>query len=159
MVAGTHTDVVLIQNLGDVVWMHRAVFDAQDAAAAGWFGRTVDDDLVAVTFGQRPHRIRGELGFMFSHDVHADGVEVVDGGSEADGLADHRRPGFELPGELVRGESLFGHLKDHLAAAEEGGHGLEELFAGPEHADAHGAQHLVAGERHEIGAHLLHIGR
>ena len=49
-------------------------------------------------------------------------------------------------------------VADHLAAAEEGGHGLEQVLAAPEHADAGRAAHLVAGEAVEVGAQLGHVG-
>ena len=59
---------------------------------------------------------------------------------------------------LVGGEALLGDLEDHLAAAEERWHRFEDLGSRPEHADAHGAEHLVAGEDDEVGAHRLHVG-
>ena len=67
-------------------------------------------------------------------------------------------PASNFHGMLVGGEPVLGDLEDHLAATEERGHGVEQLGAAPEHTDAHGAQHLVAGEDDEVGAHGLHVG-
>ena len=63
-------------------------------------------------------------------------VEVVDGGAQADGRRDVRRAGLELVGDLVEGGVPQVHGADHLAAAHEGRHGLEELAACPERAGA-----------------------
>ena len=48
---------------------------------------------------------------------------------------------------------------DHAAAAEERRHGVEQLFAAVEHADAGGAEHLVAAEGEEVGAEGEDVGR
>ena len=47
---------------------------------------------------------------------------------------------------------------DHVAAAEERRHRVEDLHPAPQHADAGRAAHLVAGERDEVGAPRLHVG-
>ena len=89
--------------------------------------------------------------------VHADAVEVVDRGAEPDRLGDGHRPGLELPGDVVGREAVLAHVADHLAAAEERGHGLEELRAGPEGADGGRAEHLVAGDAHEVRVPLADV--
>ena len=66
-------------------------------------------------------------------------------------------PGLELPGHLVGGEAVDGDLGDHLAAAHERRHRLEQLAAGPEGADAGGAAHLVGREGDEVGVPRLHV--
>ncbi len=48
---------------------------------------------------------------------------------------------------------------DHVAAAEERGHRVEELHPPPQHPDAGRPAHLVAGERDEVGVPRLHVGR
>ena len=95
---------------------------------------------------------------MLAHGVHAEALEVVDGGAEPDRFGDRRRAGLELPRELVGREPLLGDVEDHLAAGEERRRGLEHLGGAPEHADAGGAAHLVAGEGDEVGAPGLHVG-
>ena len=96
---------------------------------------------------------------MLADRVHAEGGDVVDRGAEPDGLGDRRRAGLELPGDLVGREAVDGDLGDHLAAAHERGHGLEQLAPGPQRADAGRAAHLVGGERHEVGVPGLHVDR
>ena len=51
------------------------------------------------------------------------------------------------------------HGADHLAAAHEGRHRLEQLPARPERTGAGGPEHLVARERVEVGADRLHVDR
>ena len=77
---------------------------------------------------------------------------------EADGLGDRRRAGLELPRDVVGRPAVGADVADHLAAAEEGGHGLEQLLPGPEGADAGRPAHLVAGEAVEVTAQLGHVG-
>ena len=55
-------------------------------------------------------------------------------------------------------------VEDHAAAAEERRHRLEQLPASPQHADAGGSAHLVAGEGQEVdievgdvGGHVGHV--
>ena len=96
---------------------------------------------------------------MLAHGVHAEPAEVVDRRAEPDDLGDGRSARFELPRDVVGGEPVEAHVSDHLAAAQERWHGVEDLAAAPKHADARRAAHLVATERQEVGAELVHIGR
>ena len=91
--------------------------------------------------------------------VHADCLDVVDRGAEADGLDDGRRAGLELPRQVVRGEAVEADVADHLAAAEERRHRVEQLVAGPQRADPGRAEHLVRREGDEVGVPRLHVGR
>ena len=50
-------------------------------------------------------------------------------------------------------------LFDHAAAAEEGRHAIEQVFAAIEHADAGGAEHLVAAEGEKIDIASADIDR
>ena len=68
-------------------------------------------------------------------------------------------PGLELPRHLVGDVAVLADVEDHLAAAEERRHRLEQLGAGPEAADAARAEHLVAGEPDEVGVPRLHVDR
>ena len=75
------------------------------------------------------------------------------------GLGDRGRAGLELPGHVVRGEPVLADVADHLAAAEERGHRLEQLAPGPQRADAGRSEHLVRGDRDEVGVPVLHVDR
>ena len=90
--------------------------------------------------------------------VHADAREVVDRGAESDHLDDRRRARFELPRDLLRHPAVEADVEDHLAAAEERRHLLEQLFARPQRADAGRAAHLVTGEAEEVAAELGDVG-
>ena len=89
---------------------------------------------------------------------HADALEEVDGRAEADHLDDRRRAGLELGRQLGGGEAVEAHVGDHVAAAEERRHRVEQRLAAPQHADAGRAAHLVAAERDEVGVPGLHVG-
>ena len=70
---------------------------------------------------------------------------------------DRRRAGFELGGQLGGREAVGPDAVDHAAAAEERRHGVEQFFAAVEHADAGGAEHLVAAEGEEVGAEFADV--
>ena len=85
-------------------------------------------------------------------------LEEVDRSMQADGLGDRRGSGLELGGHFGRGEAIHPHVGDHVAAAEERRHGVEQRLASPQHADARRTAHLVAAEGHEVGIPGLHVG-
>ena len=94
---------------------------------------------------------------MFGDRVEADRLEVGDGGTEPDGLADGGSAGLELPRDVVDSEAVQPDIADHLAAAEERRHRLEQLLACPQDADAGRAEHLVAGEGEEVDTEAAHV--
>ena len=67
-------------------------------------------------------------------------------------------PASNLAGSSAGREAVEADVGDHVAAAEERRHGLEQLLAAPQHADARRAAHLVGREGDEVGAHGLHVG-
>ena len=85
--------------------------------------------------------------------------EVVGGDAEADRGGDVRRAGLELPGDRVPLGPAQVDLADHLAARQERRHRLEQLAPRPQRARPHRRQHLVAAERVEVAAELLHVDR
>ena len=95
---------------------------------------------------------------MCPHGVHTQAFQVPHCSAEADDLCDGRGARLELVRHRVGPEALLGDVEDHLAAAEERRHGVEQLRAGPQHADTGRTAHLVPGEHHEIGAQGTHIG-
>ncbi len=117
--------------------------------------RAVYRDVVEL--GQPVVGVLGEE-FLVGLDVlHADVVEVVDGGVQRHALCDGRRSGLELPREVLPRRVLVGDRPDHVAAVEVRLHRLEEVLFPVERADARRAAHLVAGERVEVAAHRLHV--
>ena len=81
-------------------------------------------------------------------------VQVIDRRAEPDRGHDRRRAGFELGRQLGRREAVAPDAADHAAAAEERRHGVEQFLAAVEDADAGRAEHLVAAEGEEVGAHF-----
>ena len=107
---------------------------------------------------ERVERVAGQPHLVLAYGRHAEGGHVVDRRAESDRLDDRLGAGLELPRHVVRGEAVEAHVADHLAAAEERRHLLEQLPAGPERADPGRAAHLVRGERGEVGVPRAHVG-
>ena len=84
--------------------------------------------------------------------VQADLAQVVDGRAQAGRLRDRHRARLELVRRRRERRALHPDGLDHLAAAEERRHLLQQFPAPPEHADAGRAAHLVPGEAEEVGA-------
>ena len=84
--------------------------------------------------------------------VHPDVAQVGDGRRQPHGLGDGRRARLEAGRRRRRPEGVELHVEDHAAAAEEGRHGLEQLGAAPQDADAGRAHHLVGREGEEVDA-------
>ena len=62
--------------------------------------------VVGEAVAQRVERVAGEPHLVVAHRVHAERVEVVDGGAEADRLGDRLRAGLELPRDVVGREAV-----------------------------------------------------
>ena len=117
------------------------------------------EDVEAVDFAESFVGVAGEFVFVAGDFVEADRVEVIDRGAERDGGGDRRRAGFEFGRQLGGREAVGPDAVDHAAAAEERRHRVEQFFAAVEHADAGGAEHLVAAEGEEVGAELADVRR
>ena len=61
--------------------------------------------------------------------------------------------------QLCKDRALAGDGLYHLAAGEEGRHGVQQLLASVQHSDAHGAVHFMAGEGQKVRAQRLHVHR
>ena len=66
-------------------------------------------------------------------------------------------PASNFHGSAFQRDSKKSTARDHVAAAEERRHLLEQLAAGVQHADAGRPVDLVAGEAVEVGAERLHV--
>ena len=91
--------------------------------------------------------------------VRSDRLDVVDRHAEPDGAGDVRRAGLELVRQRVPRRLLEGDGADHVAAALERRHRLEQRFLAVEHADAGRAVQLVAGGDVEIAVERLDVDR
>ena len=121
--------------------------------------RALHRDALAEAVRQRAEGVAGEHLLVVVDRVDADGLEVVDCGAEPGGLDDRHRAGFELPGNFVRCVAVLADVEDHLAAAEERRHRLEQLGSGPEPTDTARPEHLVASEADEVGVPVRDIDR
>src|SRR4051812_43905320 len=88
-------------------------------AAAGEIGRAVD--LEALDTAQPLDGVPDDVAGVVPYRVHAEALQVVHGGAQADRLGDRRRAGLE-PRRRVRVAALEPvDLGDHVPATEEGG--------------------------------------
>ena len=121
--------------------------------------RCAADDAQAVDPVQFLGGVRQQFGLAGFHVRHAQRVQVVHGRAQPDETGDVGRAGFEPVRRVVEHRAVEAHFLDHLAAADEGRHGLQVFLARPQRAGAGGAAHLVAGERVEIAADRGDIDR
>ena len=141
---------------GDVVRVEPVERERDDAATAL---RRGPEDHEIGNLPKSLHRGRRELAVVGEHSVHAEPRQVLHRGAESHGLGDRHRAGFELPGQLVPLRLAELHFADHLAAAQEGRHLLQQLAPPPQRADAGRPEHLVAGEGDEVGPDRPHVHR
>ena len=145
VVAGADGDAVRVEQRADVVrvpaleverddgdLLRRFAHDGESFDGLEAFGRRGEQDLLV--------RVRGLL------DRH----HVFQGDAEGDGAGDVRRTGFETLRGLAESGAGEVDLADHVAAELVRRHGVEQLRAAPEHADAGRSEGLVAGEGVEV---------
>ena len=143
MVAGSYAHGVFVEHLADVVGVDAVEEERDGAAADRRVERSEDPERVGEALGERVERVAREPHLVVAHRGHAERGHVVDGGAEADRLGDRLRARFELPRHVVGGEAVEADVADHLAAAEERRHLLEQRLARPERTDAARPAHLV----------------
>ena len=131
--------------------------ERDERAAALGVGRAVDLDVLDRR--QALQRVGGDLLLVLAHGVHADLGQPVDRGPEPDRLGDLRRAGLELPRQLDPGGRVALDLLDHVAAADERRHLLEQLEPAVQHADPGRPVRLVAGPRVEVGVDRGQVDR
>ena len=153
VVAGADADALAVAQLGDVVGVHARQLERDHAAAPVGVRRA--EDPQALDLRQALERVGREVALVGAHPLHPDLGQVVDRRAQSDALGDRRGAGLELPRQLVPGGGVEVDARDHVAAAEERPHRLEQLAAAVQHADAGGAECLVAGPGVEVGAELV----
>ncbi len=139
----------------DVVRVHSVDRERDDAAAPVGVGGPEHADALHV--GQPLERVGGELALVGADVLHPEPGQVVDRRAKPHALGDRRGAGLELPGQLVPGRGVELHLRDHVAAAEERPHRLEQLATAVQHADAGRPERLVTGPDVEVRAELGHV--
>ncbi len=155
VVAAAEGEAVFVGEGDDVVRVHIGKREA-DEAAAGLAGARADD-ADAGDRGEFFHRDGAEMVVVGGDNFAADGVYVVAGGAEGDGIGDVGRAGFVALGGGFPVGAFVGDGDDHAAAGFVGREFVEEGAAAVEDADAGGAAHFMAGEGEEIAAERLHI--
>src|SRR5829696_5087836 len=79
--------------------------------------------------------VGGQVALVRDDVVDPERGEPLDRGAEPGGLGERRRAGLELPGQRVPARLLPVDRRDHVPAAEERRHLLEQLAPPVEHAD------------------------
>ena len=158
VVAGADGNAGTVQHLGHVVGVDARDVEWDDPAPQPGIERAVQVHI-RVLGHQLDQGIADQLELVLADAAHAQCAEVVRGRAEADLGRDVRRPGLELPGDLVELGPAEVDFSDHLAAGQERGHRLEQLPAGPQRTRAGRGEHLVPGEDVEVGADRLDVDR
>ena len=124
--ATTHGHAPAVEQLHHVVWVY-IVQDEGDRSPTA-VGAVGAQDAHTLDVSQLSEQVLDELTLMSGDVVHAQGADVVDGGTQPDGLGDRRSSGLE-PLRRV-GVRAAAHLDDfdHLAASFAGNR-LAELAA------------------------------
>ena len=138
-VLGTVNDIPPLVAAARAVGAHVLVDASQAAPHLAIDVQAWDADFVAITahkmlgpsVTERVEGVARQALLVRVDRVHADPLEVPDRRSPADGFGDGGGAGLELPRQVVRGEPDLGGVPDHLAAAEERRHRLEELAPAP----------------------------
>ncbi len=145
MVAGADGDAVRIEQRADVVRM--AAFDIE-RDHGDLLGRLAHD---GQTFdGLEAFRRRGEQDLLMRMRGGLDGHEVFQRDTETDGAGDIGRAGFEALRSGAESGASEVDLADHVPSELVRRHGVEQLRATPEHADAGRTEGLVPGEGKEV---------
>ena len=127
----------------------------REAAAVLELGRAVQRQS-----GDRPQpldRVARDVARVLPDGVHAEAGQVVDGGAEPDRLGDRHRARLEARGRLGALGLVVADARDHVPAAEERRHRLEQLAAPVQDADAGRPVGLVAGPGVEVRAQRRHV--
>ena len=153
VMAGAHRDALAIQQRRHVVRMRPIQRERHHAAAI----LRPAQDVHALDRVEPRQRVIDQRCLMRGDRVVADRLHVIDRRLQSDAFQDRRRARLELVRHLGPGGTLVRHRRDHLAAAEERRHRVEQLATSPQHADARRAIQLVPGEGVEIAVQRLHI--
>ena len=155
MLADAHRDAVLVEHGARVVRVDAVQGEGDD----GGFVRCGADEAQAGQFGKRlfcggaqGFFVRAEVGDVF-------GGKPVQRGAEADDFDDGRRACFKFGGRRGVEGALEADAQDHVAAALVGRHGVKQVVAAVEDADAGRPVVFVRGEGEEVAAEGLHVHR
>ena len=131
MVARSHADAELVEHLSDVVGVDARHVQAHDTASISRIGWTDNPHATIELQGQAGERVAGQIPFVRDNIVHAESLEVLHGGVEADRFCDRWRAGLESRGTVGGGVAVDANVGNHAAAAEKGGHDCEQFRASP----------------------------
>src|SRR5665213_586648 len=144
VMAGADTDALLVEDLRDVMGVHVTECERDHARAIRSSRRWSKDRELFEGVGQGCDGVRGERALVLGDRFEANRFQVVHRRTEPYRFGDRGGACLELPGDLVGGEAVEPDVRDHLAAAEERWHRLEQRSSCVEHADAGWSEHLVA---------------
>ena len=157
VVAGADAHSLATEDLADIMGMRPVEHERDQRAAVRGVRGTVKLD--AGNLGQARQRVGDQRALVSADPIDADRSDPVHGDAEPDRLGDLGRAGLELPGQVGPGRLGLTDGADHVAAADERGHPLEQLAPAVEHADAGRAISLVTGPGVEIGVERAQVHR
>ena len=132
MMAGSHGNAVLVEDLCDIVGVGTLQRKADDRPLL--LRRPEDAQTVNLCqAGHRPIK-EGALVLQDRHAVMA--LQPANGGTKPDGVGNRRRTGLELVRGIRKGDVVFKDIGNHLAAAHVRRQAVEPVALGIERADA-----------------------
>src|SRR5579884_598269 len=103
------------------------------------------------------HSIFCNINLVLPYPVHADAIQVVDGGPKANHICNVWRAGLKPVWKVVVPGLLLMDFFDHVSAAQERRHFLKNVSFYIENPNACRPEHLVGRECHKIAIHLPDI--
>ena len=155
VMAGAHADPLAAEDLADVVRVCALELERDQGAAVGGVGRAMNRE--AGDLAQPGERLADEPELVLADPLDPERGDPVDRGAEADRLGDLRGARLELPRQVGPGRLVGRDGPDHVAAADERRHLLEQLAAAVQHADPGRPVGLVPGPGVEVGVDRAQI--
>ncbi len=150
VVAGADADALAAEDLADVVGVHAVEHERDQPATVAGVGRSVDRQPRDLGQSAPARRRDSDCSWARIWSIPS-ACDPVDGRAEPDRLGDLRGAGLELPGQIGPGRLGVADRLDHVTAAHERRHRLQQLAPAVQDPDAGRPVDLVAGPGVEVG--------
>src|SRR2546426_912186 len=144
----------LVQNRGDIVRMQ--VLDVEGNHTAAFVGFWP----VQLDIGGLAHLLQGitdQEMLVGLYRFHAQPLQILDRGCQADTLGNRGCTSLKFPGEIIPTGPLKSYFTDHVATVEERLHLLQEAAFAIQTANAGRTQHFMARKGKKITIYSAHI--
>ena len=157
VMAGAHAHALAAEDLGHVVRVRGVQRERDERAAPVGLRRAVDRQPGHLA--EPLQRVRGDVTAVLAHVLHPDRSQPLDGLAEPDRLGDRHRARLEARRRLGPRGLEVADPGDHVPAAQERRHRLQDRAPAVQHADAGRPVGLVPGPDVEVGVQLGDVDR